>query len=77
MDFYIYLYAYPTYCRDHNFYLNKLLILLPNLELLCVMFLMQNLHVCLYLQICMGNWPRLFGLAALCLAQHYSGFAFS
>lgn len=53
MDFYIYLYDYPTYCRDHNFYLNKLLILLPDLELLCVMFLMQN---CMCASICRSAW---------------------
>lgn len=41
MDFCIYLYDYPAYCRDHNFYLSKLLILLPKLELLYTMFLMH------------------------------------
>lgn len=42
MDFYIYLYDYTAYCRSHNFYLSKLLIPLPNLELLYVMFLCKT-----------------------------------
>lgn len=48
MDFCIYLCDYPAYCRGHNFYLGKLPIFLPNLELPCIMLLMQNcMHACI------------------------------